>query len=74
MNGFPEKRIELSHDLDRAVRFVIEIAPTVQHDVWQRWHEVEVAAGETAVYAFPEGFSAHWARATALFVYTGLYR
>ncbi len=79
MWGFESKRVELRHDAPGAVRFTIEVDPTVQRRYWLPLTTVEVPGGQSVVYRFPKGFSAHWVRlktdrdcrATAMFTYTG---
>jgi hypothetical protein len=77
MCGFVARQLELSHNADHPVRFALEIAPTVQRDLWQPYAQVEVSPGQVLVHEFPSGFSAHWirlraeqaCRATARFIY-----
>jgi len=77
MAGFENKRVELSHDADRAVAFTIEVDPTVQRKHWQPYKTITVPPGEEVTHEFPAGFTAHWVRvssdhdctATAQFIY-----
>lgn len=78
MWGFESKQVELRHDAAQAVRFHIEVDPTVHRRHWLPLATVEVPAGQTVVHRFPAGLSAHWVRlktdcecaATAVFTYS----
>ncbi len=77
MCDFENKRVELSHDGDRPVKFTIEVDPTVRRKSWQTYGTMTVPAGRRVTHEFPKGFSAHWVRlrvdrectATAQFLY-----
>ena len=60
MTGYDRKRITLSHDADRPVRFTIGV--DFDHRGWHVYRQIEVPAGKTVEHVFPEGFSAHWVR------------
>ncbi len=76
MAGYDEKKVDLSHDADEVVAFLIEVDVRGE-GVWHPLTTVDVPAGETVTYTFPDGYSAHWVRvtsdqatsATAMFTY-----
>ena len=76
MTGFDRKTLTLRHDSSESVRFVLEV-DFLAIGSWFRYRTLEVSPGQEEVFAFPEGFSAHWARlvperkckATASFVF-----
>jgi len=76
MTGFDRKSLEISHDANVNVEFRIEVDYS-NRDHWQTFGTLNVAAGETKQFVFPDGYSAHWVRlvpsrdceATALFRY-----
>ena len=81
MSGYDQKRLELSHNAGQAVTFALEIdvfAAINTPETYFTYAELTVAAGETLVHEFPDGFSANWIRlradtdcnATAIFTYT----
>lgn len=61
MLGYDEKKITISHQSDKTVRFGIEIDYLGTGD-FARYKTVEVKAGETFEYSFPKDFAAHWIR------------
>lgn len=62
--GYNRKSLTLSHEDKAAVVFSIEV--DVQGDgSWVTYAEIEVPAGQEISHLFPEGYSAHWVRATA---------
>lgn len=61
MTNFGRKSLTLAHDRDRPVRFTIEI-DFLADGSWHQYKTIDVAAGQTVTYRFPEGFSAHWVR------------
>ena len=63
MAFYDEKTLELSHKASGPVTFTIEVEP-LGHGPWIKYHEVEVAAGETFKHQFPEGFQVRWIRFT----------
>lgn len=75
MTGYGTKTMELSHDAEEAMTFVVEVA--INHFEWQEYDRFTVPPGVTITHTFPEGFNAHWVRlasekstrATAMFVY-----
>ena len=77
MTGFDKKCLHLSHDLDKAVRFSVEV-DFLGHGAWKTYDTITVPAHGYVHHEFSTGFSAHWVRvtaqrsciATAHFVYT----
>lgn len=63
MTGYDKKRMELAHDAAEAVEFAIEV--DIDHAQWMPYQTFVVPAGRTMIHEFPEGFQAHWLRATA---------
>lgn len=63
MTGFDRKSLELQHDAAESVTFRIEVDYS-NRDYWKPFAAVEVPAGETVTFRFPDGYSAHWARLT----------
>ena len=61
MTNFGRKSVTLSHDLDRALSFTIEVDFAAAGE-WHQYAVVQVPAGERLVHRFPDGFSAHWVR------------
>jgi hypothetical protein len=60
--GFYDKRsLKLSHDLDQAVTFKIEVEP-IGHGPWMNYKTVVVKPGETFSLKFPETFQSRWIR------------
>ncbi|MBC7757311.1 MAG: hypothetical protein H7069_00530 [Phormidesmis sp. FL-bin-119] len=61
MTGYDKKKISLTADK--------EITITLDVDVdlkgWQKFKTITLRPGETVEYVFPDGYSAHWVRATA---------
>jgi hypothetical protein len=76
MTGYDKKRVEFSHDFSGTVKFYMEIDFFGKGE-FVSYKTIEIPAGKTVRYEFPEGFSAHWVRlmaskdceATALFTY-----
>ena len=62
--GYDRKRVELSHDAKESVNVRIEVDVTGAGD-WLPAQTVAVKPGETATYAFPAAFCAHWVRVVA---------
>lgn len=62
MTGYDKKRMELAHDAAEAVEFAIEA--DIDHAQWMPYQTFVVPAGRTMIHEFPEGFQAHWLRAT----------
>ena len=62
MTGYDKKRMELSHEADGPVVFNIQV--DIDHTQWQPYQTVVVPAGRTISHTFPDGFNAHWLRAT----------
>lgn len=60
MLGYDDKRLEISHDHERAVTFRVEVNASLQN--WQLFKELTVLSGEPLVYEFPKGLHAHWVR------------
>lgn len=63
MTGFDRKRLELEHDGDEPVTFLLEI--DFDHRDWRRLESIRVPPGDRVVFEFPGVFQAHWARLTA---------
>jgi len=76
MTGYDKKVAEFSHDSKNPVKFRIELDFLANGDFYE-YKSIEVPAGKTISYQFPDGFSAHWVRlvpdvackATAIFMY-----
>ena len=77
MFGYDRKVLELAHDGDEAVNFIIQV-DVLGDATWETFGTLSVPSGQTVRYEFPEGYSAHWVRlvsdrnvtATAQFTYT----
>ena len=77
MTGFDNKVLHLTNDGDAAVTFSLEV-DFLGNGKWRVYDRFRVGAGEYLPYAFPAGYSAHWARlrvdrrcvATAYITYT----
>jgi hypothetical protein len=80
MTGYDRKQVELSHDKDRPVTFLLEIdvlGAIDTPDVYFPYAQLSVPPGDGLIHRFPEGYSAHWIRlitdtdcvATAIFTY-----
>lgn len=65
MTGFDKKTLHLSHQETSAVTFKVEI-DFLGNGSWQTYQTIEVPAEGYAPHVFPDGFSAHWIRITAL--------
>ncbi len=63
--GFRRKEIRLSHTLNAAVRFTVEVDPTVTRRFWVPVASILVPPGADVVHELPAGLSAHWLRVTA---------
>lgn len=63
MTGYDKKKIELSHDADRAVTFTVEV--DINHGEWKLYKRFVVPAGKSVSHTFPQGFQAHWVRVRA---------
>jgi hypothetical protein len=60
--GFYDKRsLKLSHDLNEAVTFKIEVEP-IGHGPWMNYKTVVVKPGKTLSLKFPETFQSRWIR------------
>ncbi len=78
MYGYDQKMLELTHDANEAVTFTIQV-DFLGTNTWEDYGQVVVEEGQTLVYVFEEGYSAHWVRlvsdtnttATAWFTYSG---
>jgi hypothetical protein len=77
MTGFDKKCLHLSHDLEKAMMFSLEVDFHGDGD-FKKLEEIEVAGGMCTSKNFEPGFSAHWVRliphescvASAQFFYT----
>ncbi len=61
---FDKRKLQISHDLNDAVTFRIEVDP-VDDGTWMDYMVIKVPSGETAKYSFPKNFQARWIRFTA---------
>lgn len=61
MTGYDKKTISLRADKDVAISLEVDF----DHNGWHPYKTVNVRGGQTTTFAFPDGFSAHWIRATA---------
>ena len=64
MTGYDRKRVELAHDAEGEVSFRLEV-DFLRDGTWKEYGTIHVPPGQSVTHAFPEGFSAHWARVTA---------
>jgi hypothetical protein len=60
MTGYDRKRIELSHDAQGPVKFIVEV--DIDHRQWVPYKTFPVLGGQTLTHEFPAGFNAHWMR------------
>ncbi len=60
MTGYDKKKMTLTSDAD--VEFVLEV--DVDHSGFKPFKKIRVAKGQTVNFDFPDGFNAHWIRAT----------
>ncbi len=76
MACYDRKTLRLSHDATAAVKMMLQV-DFLADGTWCTYKTWHVPPGETLTYAFPDGYSAHWARlrcdractATARFTY-----
>jgi hypothetical protein len=76
MTGYDKKSAVFSHDFDGTVKFYLELDFFGKGEFFT-YKTLEIPAGKTMSYQFPDGFSAHWIRivsstdckATAIFTY-----
>jgi hypothetical protein len=61
ISHYDKRSLEITHDLDQAVRFRIEADPT-GHGPWLSYKEILIEPDQTFNYTFPEGFHARWIR------------
>jgi hypothetical protein len=61
---YDKKTLELSHNLNRTVEFIIEIE-SIGHGPWMIYKKVTVGADVTFKYEFPRSFQARWIRFVA---------
>jgi hypothetical protein len=61
MTGYDNKKISLTANEDVTVTLEID----VDHNGWHTYKKIKVPAGKTIEHIFPDGFSAHWIRATS---------
>ncbi|MEJ8844895.1 hypothetical protein WG954_21050 [Lacibacter sp. H375] len=61
MTGYDKKKISLTADKDVTITLEVD----VDHNGWNEYKKIKVPAGKTVEYVFPDGYSAHWVRATA---------
>ncbi|MGD8238978.1 MAG: hypothetical protein PVH68_10530 [Armatimonadota bacterium] len=64
MTGFDRKTLELSHDADGAVQFLVQVRVT-PGTTWAAYDRLAVAPGRRLKHEFPSGYHAHWMRVTA---------
>jgi hypothetical protein len=60
MTGYDKKTISLK--ADKAVTITLEVDTDLTG--WHIYKEIKIPAGKTIQHVFPEGYSAHWIRAT----------
>jgi hypothetical protein len=60
MTGYDKKKAILTADRD--VTIALEV--NVDHNGWYLYKAIALSAGKTVEHIFPDGFSAHWIRAT----------
>lgn len=58
---YDDRRMVLSHQSDEDVTFTVEVDPTGDGK-WMKYKDVNVKAGETFQYEFPDEFLARWVR------------
>ena len=61
MTGYDRKHVRLSHDAAHPVRITLEV-DALGDGSFRPWQRLDVPAGQTVEYAFPEGFHAYWVR------------
>ncbi|RFM26428.1 hypothetical protein [Deminuibacter soli] len=61
MTGYDKKQITLKADRD--VLVTLEINADLSS--WHVYRQIQVQAGKTVTYTFPDGYSAHWIRGVA---------
>lgn len=61
MTGYDRKTISLKADQDITITLEVD----VDHNGWKEYRKFKVPAGKTIEHIFPDGYSAHWIRATA---------
>ena len=61
MTGYDKKTISLTADQDVTITLEVD----VDHNGWNEYRKVKVPAGKTIEHVFPDGYSAHWIRATS---------
>ncbi|MEJ7770155.1 MAG: hypothetical protein WKF89_20220, partial [Chitinophagaceae bacterium] len=61
MTGYDKKKILLTSDKE----VVITLEVDVDLNGWHTYKAITVPAGKTIEHDFPDGFSAHWIRATS---------
>lgn len=59
MAGYDRKSVELSHDASDDVTFTL-LVDVAADGTWLPYRTIRVPAGETVLYAFPEGYAAYW--------------
>jgi hypothetical protein len=64
MFGYERKVLELSHSNASPVTFTVEVDFTA-NNTWHPYGQFTVPPGQTLKHAFPDGYSAHWARLKA---------
>jgi hypothetical protein len=60
MSGYDKKKMTLTSDTD--VEFLLEV--DVDHNGFKSFKKIRVQKGQTINFEFPDGFNAHWIRAT----------
>jgi hypothetical protein len=61
MTGYDKKKVTLSSDKDVTITLEVD----VDLNGWHTYKTIQVTAGKKVEHIFPEGFSAHWIRASA---------
>ncbi|MES2777382.1 MAG: hypothetical protein V4722_24600 [Bacteroidota bacterium] len=61
MTGYDKKKISLTADKDVTITLEVD----VDLNGWHPYKKIALQAGKTVEHIFPDGFNAHWIRATA---------
>lgn len=61
---YDKKELVLSHDQSADVTFTLEVNP-IGHGEWVTYKKINVKAGESLNFNFPDSFQARWIRFSA---------
>ncbi len=64
MQGYNDKKVELSHNLSETVNFTLEV-DFLAEGTFEKAFTIAVKAGEKVTFNFPTGFNAQWIRTVA---------